>query len=93
WEEWMEKKEYDRYPTLESYVEEAILEALGTADMEEAEALWIREVFQDHIPFDTEIFGPYPNLLKPHLDFPTYQLLTDTTGGIIGRREERGLYQ
>ena len=93
WEEWMEKKEYDRYPTLESYVQNAILDALGTADMKEAEAFWIREVFQDHIPFDTEKFGPYPELLKPHLNFPTYQLLTDTTGVIIGRREERELRQ
>jgi len=91
WEEWMEKKDYDRYPTLESYVQDAILDALGTADLEEAEELWVRRVFQSSIPFDPNKFGPYPDLLKPHLDFPTYRLLTDTDGRITGRREERAL--
>jgi glycosyltransferase involved in cell wall biosynthesis len=91
WEEWMEKKEYDRYPTLESYVQNAIPDALGTADLEEAEARWVRRVFQKHIPFDPGKFGPYPDLLKPHLDSPTYQLLTDTNGRITGRREDRKL--
>jgi len=91
WEEWMEMKEYDRYPTLESYVKDWIRDALGTADMEEAEALLVRQVFQDHIPFDPEKFGHYPDLLKPHIEFSTYRLLTDTEGQITDRKEEKGL--
>jgi glycosyltransferase involved in cell wall biosynthesis len=90
WEEWMEKKEYDRYPTLEAYVQKAIMDTLGTSDMKQAEELLIRTMFQNHIPFDPEIFGSYPDLLKPHLNFPTYRLLTNGKGRITGRYEERG---
>jgi hypothetical protein len=83
WEDWMELKDYLRYPTLESYVEANIEKEFGTSLMKEAQELCVSRMLQHHIPFDHDRFGPYPELLKPYLVHPKYQIQyeNDRTSG------------
>ncbi len=86
WEEWMERKEYARYPTLEDYAGAQIETEFGTTRMEEAQAIWMKKALQKHIRFDPGRFGDYPELLKPFLKSPKY-LIENDGGRISGRRE------
>ncbi len=74
WEDWMELKDYSRYPTLEDYAVAHIKKEFGTPNMEEAKKACMRKLLQDHIPFDAERFGPYPALLRSHLDQTPYRI-------------------
>ncbi len=89
WEEWMERKDYVRYPALEDYAAAHIGKAFGTSRMEEAQTICVGRLLQDHIPYDPERFGPYPELLKPHLETPKYRIEYEA-GRISGRREPSG---
>ncbi len=90
WEDWMEKKDYASYPTLESYITARIETEFGTNDMEEAKRRCLIKVLQNHIPYDEIRFGPYPALLKPLMTQAAYRLQY-RNGRICGRteREER----
>jgi len=88
WEDWMELKDYIRYPTLEDYVKAHMIEEFNTSMWEEAENRCVSKIIQNHIPFDQERFGPYPALLKPFLDDPTYRIQYEN--GHITRRMCRG---
>ena len=74
WEDWMRLKDYQKYPRLEDYVEEKIKEEFGTDSWEEAQRLCVERVCRNYIPYNPEIFGPYPDLLKPYLENPKYRL-------------------
>jgi len=84
WEDWMELKDYVRYPTLEDYVRAHMAEEFNTSQWEEAESRCVSKIIQNHIPFDPERFGPYPELLKPFLDAPKYRIQYEN-GNIYGR--------
>lgn len=88
WEDWMEKKDYATYPTLEDYVAAHIEREFDTNDMEEAKRRCMTEVLKNHIPFDERRFGPYPALLKPLMDQTSYRL--EYRDGLIYGRTERG---
>lgn len=88
WEDWMELKDYIRYPTLEDYVKAHMTEEFNTSQWEEAESRCVSKIIQNHIPFDQERFGPYPELLKPLLDDPKYRIQYEN--GHITRRMCRG---
>ena len=86
WEDWMELKDYDRFPTLEDYVEERIGREFGTNSWEEAEKICVQRTCLNHIRYDPEVFGPYPELLIPYLKKPKYALKY-SNGKIVGREE------
>jgi glycosyltransferase involved in cell wall biosynthesis len=86
WEDWMELKDYIRYPTLEDYTVAHIEKEFGTPLMEEAQKRCMEKVLQNHIPFDPERFGPYPAMLKPLLDQTPYRIQYQN-GRISGRTE------
>jgi hypothetical protein len=86
WEDWMELKDYIRYPTLDDYVAAHIKKEFGTFSMEEAQARCVSRMLQNHIPFDPKRFGPYPELLKPYLMQPKY-LIQYENGRISGRKD------
>jgi glycosyltransferase involved in cell wall biosynthesis len=86
WEDWMELKDYSRYPTLEDYVDAHIEKEFGTSLVEDAQKRCLEKVLQNHIPFDAEQFGPYPELLKPHLIKPKYRIQYERDR-ISGREE------
>jgi glycosyltransferase involved in cell wall biosynthesis len=86
WEDWMELKDYRTYPRLEDYVEEKVEKEFETKSWEQAQETYVRKVCQDYIPYNPDVFGPYPDLLKPHLESPKYSLKYKD-GKIVGRDE------
>jgi glycosyltransferase involved in cell wall biosynthesis len=86
WADWMELKDYQRFPTLEHYVSEKIESEFDTTSWEDAQWICLQRTFQHHITYDPEVFGPYPELLKPFLVRPKYRLKYKD-GKIIGRDE------
>jgi len=88
WEEWMEMKEYERYPTLEHYMKAEIMDTFGTDSVEEAQSICVARVCRDFIRFDLEVLGPYPEMLEPYLENPAYKLLHGD-GEIVGREEKQ----
>lgn len=86
WEDWMELKNYERYPKLKDYVDEMIKDEFETDSWEEAEKFCVKRVCGNFIRYDPQIFGPYPDLLKPYLERPKYKLIYKD-GKIIGRDE------
>jgi len=86
WEDWMELKDYKKFPTLEDYVNDKIEGEFGTKSWEEAQKICVQRVCSNHIRYDQKAFGPYPDLLKPHLENPRYRLRYKD-GKIVGRDE------
>jgi len=74
WEEWMERKDYERYPTLEEYVTAHVEREFGTTSTEEAQKKCVNRMLRNHIPFEANVFGPYPELLKPLLQQSAYRI-------------------
>jgi len=86
WEDWMELKDYKKFPTLEDYVKVMIESEFSTNSWEEAQRICVQRVCSNYIRYDPEIFGPYPDLLKPYLENPKYRL--EYENGKIVRRDE-----
>jgi len=86
WENWMELRDYQRFPTLEDYVSQKIEGEFGTSSWEEAEKICVHKILQHHVHFDQEVFGPYPELLKALLESQKYKIIY-TDGKIVGREE------
>lgn len=87
WEEWMELKDYKKYPKIEDYFNEKIKDEFGTDSWKEAERFCVKRVCNNFVRYDPQIFGPYPDLLKPYLEKPKYRLIYKD-GKIIGRNED-----
>lgn len=86
WEDWMELKDFAKFPTLDDYVKAKIESEFGATSWEQAEKRCVQRVLCNHIPYSEETFGPYPEMLKPHLVNPKYKLIYEN-GKIIGRVE------
>ncbi len=86
WEDWMELKDYIRYPTLEDYVNKRIERDFGTKSWQKAQHICVKRVCQNFIPYDKDLFGAYPGLLHPYLENPKYKLKYKD-GKIAGRDE------
>ena len=86
WEDWMQLKDYARYPNLEDYVRAHIAEVFNTSHLDEAEERCVKKKIENHIFFNSELFGPYPKLLKSFLDAPSYRIQYKN-GKIFGRND------
>jgi len=86
WEDWMMLKDYKKYPILENYVKEKIKTEFATDSWESAQRLCIKKVCQNYVPYNSETFGPYPELLKSYLENSKYKLKYKN-GRIVGRDE------
>ena len=86
WEDWMQLKDYQKFPTLQDYVNEKMESEFGTNSWEEAQPICLQRICQDHIRYDPEVFGPYPELLNPFLERPRYRIKYKN-GKINGRDE------
>jgi len=86
WEDWMGLKDYQRFPTLEDYVNEKIESEFGTDSWEKAQRICLQRIWREHIRYNSEVFGPYPKLLEPYLNKPKY-LLKYQNNKIVGRVE------
>jgi glycosyltransferase involved in cell wall biosynthesis len=86
WEDWMELKNYQSFPTLEDYVSQKIEVEFGTTSWREAEQICIQRICKNHVRYDPEVFEPYPELLEPYLNTSEY-LLKYQNNKIVGREE------
>jgi glycosyltransferase involved in cell wall biosynthesis len=86
WNQWLANREYERYTSLESYAKEKAPEILGVSSWDDAREKFASQAFRNHIRFDPELFGPHPELLKPFLENPKYQLRYEN-GKVTGREE------
>lgn len=87
WEEWIGLKDYKKFSTLEDYVDHRIEGVFGTKSWEEAQRICVQRACQNYIPYNPDLFGPYPDLLKPYLDNPKYRLKYKD-GKVAGRDED-----
>ena len=86
WEDWLELKDYERFPTLESYVRVMIKSEFGTESIQEARQKCLLKYCRNFIRYDPDKFAPYPELLEPCLKKSRYRLIYQD-GQIIGREE------
>jgi glycosyltransferase involved in cell wall biosynthesis len=86
WYDWMELKDYINFPTLDDYVRAKIETEFGTTSWENAQRINVQKTFSNYICFDTKVFGPYPDLLRTHLENPKYKVIYENRK-IIGRDE------
>jgi glycosyltransferase involved in cell wall biosynthesis len=86
WFDWMELKNYDAFPTVESYVEYCIKNENKHKDLEEAKVQHVIEYCKSLVPYDREKFGEYPEILKESLLQPKYRIVYEN-GKIVGRYE------
>ncbi len=85
-EKWRLIGDFDTYPTLKSFMKAGILDDYGTDSIEKASALYLRERFKNHVKYDEERYGEYPELLEPLRDnFPLKMVYRD--GKIAGRND------
>lgn len=87
WEDWMELKDYEKYPKLEDYVDAKIKDEFETDSWEKAERLCVKKICSNFIRYDSQIFGPYPDLLKPYLQNPKYRLKYKNSK-VVGRDKD-----
>lgn len=90
WEDWMILKNNTlhlaQFPSLEDYAIDNIEKCFGTKSWKEAQGIYAQNEFSKYIPYRTDIFGPYPDLLKPFFKEPKYELQYKN-GQIVGRKE------
>ena len=87
WLEWLAEPDRRRFPTLESYALEQARVRWGIGEGEAAAAHLMRRLCDGLVPFDAAVCGPYPALLRPHLEHGRYTV--EYAGAqIVGRRED-----
>jgi len=86
WFNWMELKDYETFPTLDSYVEYRIKNENKYKDLEEAEVQHVIEYCKKLVHYDRKKFGEYPEILKDGLLQPKYRIVYEG-GRIVGRND------
>ncbi len=86
WEKWMKNADYKKFPSIDDFVNAYLPDTFGTSSWKEAQEILCSRSLSCHIPYDSGMFGPYPDLLKPYLEKPKYKLIY-RDGKIIGRDE------
>ena len=86
WFDWMKTKNYERFPTLNSYVDHRIHSDNRFKTREEARSKFVINSCKKLVPYDRERFGDYPDILKEEINNPKYRLIY-TDGQIIGRND------
>lgn len=65
---WREQGDFNKYPTLHSYVQEQIVKKYGTADLDEAAKIYLNDKFLPFLQvYDPQKYYPYPKLIREHL--------------------------
>ncbi len=86
WFDWMELKNYETFPTLNSYVEYRVKNENQFKSMEEAKSHHAIEYCKKLVPYDHESFGEYPEIIKERLLEPKYRIVYKD-GRIAGRND------
>lgn len=86
WFEWMKLKDYEKYPTIDSYVEYCVKSEKRFANIQEAKIDNVIQYCKRLIPYNNKLFGEYPELLDESLMNPKYKVIYKN-GKIIGRND------
>ena len=86
WLEWLGDGDVHRYPTLKAYAEEQIRVRWGISDVESAAAHYMRQYCRGLVPVDHALSGPYPALLRSHVEAARYEI-EYADGVAVDRRE------
>ena len=86
WNRWVMTKDYHTYPTLDSFVQAHFQADWGTDDVQAAASQFINELCRGLTRYDPAVLGEYPEILRPYLDNPTYQVVYKDEQ-IIGRND------
>ena len=74
WSRWLSANDYSTYPTLDSFVQAHFQADWGTDDVQAAASQFINELCQGLTRYDPAVWGEHPEILRPYLDDPTYQV-------------------
>jgi len=83
---WVSTDDYRTYPTLDSLVQAHFQAEWGTDDVQAAASQFINELCRGLARYDPAVLGEYPEILRPYLDNPTYQVVYKDEQ-IIGRND------
>ncbi|MHC4756334.1 MAG: glycosyltransferase family 2 protein [Planctomycetota bacterium] len=74
---WRQLGDFERFPTLLSYIESVVEEKYGTAKLEEAARIYMERVVLPHLErYDPEKYHPYPSLAAKQMEEnPIYKIL------------------
>ena len=86
WTEWMSVSDKAKFPTLDSYVRQRIIEVYGTSDLREAMTRRIRDLGRELVLYDMARFGAYPEIISADLRDPKYRLIYEN-GQIVSRSD------
>jgi glycosyl transferase family 2 len=86
WLDWVDAVAGGSRLTQEAYVVRRVAEEWGIHDLAEAERRYVERYCALLVPFDAAACGPYPDLLRPHVDAARYRL-EYRDGVVTGRRE------
>jgi hypothetical protein len=83
---WRQLGDFERFPTLRSYIESIVEEKYGTRDLDEAAGLYMeRHVLPYLERYDPEKYYPYPSLVLEQMERnPIYKIYEE--GGVLKRR-------
>lgn len=81
---WRELGDYDRFPTLASFVAPRVREKYGTDSLSEAESICMnRHVLPYLAPYDADRYYPYPTLLRDLMNAPAYRIHSNPAGAMV----------
>jgi len=86
WFDWMQLKDYEAFPILDSYVEYRIKKENQFKSLDEAKIRHVIEYCKKLVPYDYKKFGEHPKILKEILSKPKYRIIYKD-GAIIGRND------
>ena len=77
--DWRKLRNFKKYPTLVSYIEDTVMNEYGTSDLPEAARLYMeRNVYTYLQPYDPKRFHSYPSLVLQQMEKnPIYKIFQD----------------
>ena len=86
WFDWMQLKDYGKYPSLDSYVEYRVGNEFRSGTVQEAKVHFVISACKRLVPYDSKRFGEYPEILKKEINNPKYRIIYKDAQ-IIGRND------
>ncbi len=86
WTEWMSLPDKSQWPTLRDFVVHKARVDWGIGDLGVAAAFLVNSRCKGFVPYDSERFGPYPDLLREKLLNPPFRIVYKD-GRIVGRSD------
>ena len=86
WFDWMQLKDYEKYPSLDSYVDYRVSNEFGSGTVQEAKVQFVINACKKLVPYDRKRFGEHPDILKEEINNPKFRVIYRDSQ-IIGRND------